>query len=88
MAKAYATEGALRVTHLAIQLHGSYGLAKEFPLERWARDARMLTDLYVQLRYSPRLPDMRMRKQAIQTWQQLRPKLWRVWLWQTLRRKK
>jgi alkylation response protein AidB-like acyl-CoA dehydrogenase len=43
MAKAYATEGALRVTQLAIQLHGSYGLTKEFPLERWARDARMLT---------------------------------------------
>ncbi len=43
MAKAYATEGALRVTQLAMQLHGSYGLTKEFPLERWARDARMLT---------------------------------------------
>ncbi len=26
-----------------IQIHGSYGLTKEFPLERWARDARMLT---------------------------------------------
>jgi acyl-CoA dehydrogenase len=43
MAKAHATEAALRVTHLAIQLHGSYGLTKELPLERWARDARMLT---------------------------------------------
>jgi len=43
MAKAYATEAAVKVTNMAIQLHGSSGLAKEFPLERWARDARMLT---------------------------------------------
>ncbi len=43
MAKAYATEAAVRVTNLAIQLHGSYGLTKEAPLEGWARDARMLT---------------------------------------------
>lgn len=43
MAKAYATEAAVRVTNLAIQLHGAYGLTREFPLERWARDARMLT---------------------------------------------
>jgi alkylation response protein AidB-like acyl-CoA dehydrogenase len=43
IAKAYATEAAVRVTNLAIQLHGSYGLTKEAPLEGWARDARMLT---------------------------------------------
>jgi alkylation response protein AidB-like acyl-CoA dehydrogenase len=43
MAKAYATEAAVRVTNMAIQLHGSYGLTKEAPLEGWARDARMLT---------------------------------------------
>lgn len=43
MAKAYATEAAVKVTNMAIQLHGSSGLAKELPLERWARDARMLT---------------------------------------------
>jgi alkylation response protein AidB-like acyl-CoA dehydrogenase len=43
MAKAYATEAAVRVTNMAIQLHGSYGLAREAPLEGWARDARMLT---------------------------------------------
>jgi alkylation response protein AidB-like acyl-CoA dehydrogenase len=28
---------------MAIQLHGSYGLTREFPVEGWARDARMLT---------------------------------------------
>ena len=43
MAKAYATEAAVRVTNMAIQLHGSYGLTREAPLEGWARDARMLT---------------------------------------------
>ena len=43
MAKAYATEAAVRVTNMAIQVHGAYGLTKEFPLERWARDARMIT---------------------------------------------
>jgi butyryl-CoA dehydrogenase len=43
IAKLHATEAAVRVTNMAIQLHGSYGLAKEFPLERWARDARMIT---------------------------------------------
>jgi len=42
-AKLFATEAAVRVTNLAIQLHGAYGLTKEAPLERWARDARMLT---------------------------------------------
>ena len=43
VAKTYATETAVKVTNMAIQLHGSFGLTKEAPLERWARDARMLT---------------------------------------------
>jgi alkylation response protein AidB-like acyl-CoA dehydrogenase len=43
VAKMFATEAALRVTNLAIQLHGASGLTKEFPLEAWARDARMMT---------------------------------------------
>jgi alkylation response protein AidB-like acyl-CoA dehydrogenase len=43
MAKMHGTEAAVRVTNLAIQLHGSYGLTREAPLEGWARDARMLT---------------------------------------------
>jgi alkylation response protein AidB-like acyl-CoA dehydrogenase len=43
VAKLHATEAAVRVTSLAIQVHGASGLAKEFPLEGWARDARMLT---------------------------------------------
>lgn len=43
MAKAYATEAAVRITSHAIQVHGAYGLTREFPLERHFRDARMLT---------------------------------------------
>ena len=43
MAKAYASEAAVRITSKAIQVHGAYGLTREFPLERYFRDARMLT---------------------------------------------
>lgn len=43
MAKWFATENAVRVTNLAIQVHGAFGLTREFPVEGWARDARMLT---------------------------------------------
>jgi alkylation response protein AidB-like acyl-CoA dehydrogenase len=43
VAKMFATEAALRVTNLAIQVHGASGLTREFPLESWARDARMMT---------------------------------------------
>jgi alkylation response protein AidB-like acyl-CoA dehydrogenase len=43
MAKSYATESAVRVTSLGIQVHGGIGLTKECPAERYFRDARMLT---------------------------------------------
>jgi alkylation response protein AidB-like acyl-CoA dehydrogenase len=43
MAKAYATEMAVRVASDAIQIHGAYGLSPDFPLERYFRDARALT---------------------------------------------
>ncbi|MGN9809493.1 acyl-CoA dehydrogenase family protein [Micromonospora sp. BQ11] len=43
MAKAYATEMAVRVTSDAIQIHGANGLSPDFPLERHFRDARALT---------------------------------------------
>lgn len=42
MAKWFASEAGIRVASNAIQIHGSYGLSKEFPLERYLRDARML----------------------------------------------
>jgi alkylation response protein AidB-like acyl-CoA dehydrogenase len=40
LAKAYATEAAIRVTSKAIQIHGAYGLSEEYDVERFFRDAR------------------------------------------------
>jgi alkylation response protein AidB-like acyl-CoA dehydrogenase len=45
MAKVYATEAATFVTHRAIQIHGGYGYVKEYPVERYYRDARV-TEIY------------------------------------------
>lgn len=41
MAKLFASEMATRVAHKALQIHGGYGYMKEFPLERYSRDARL-----------------------------------------------
>jgi len=41
MAKLFASEMATRVAHRALQVHGGYGFSKEFPLERYYRDARI-----------------------------------------------
>ncbi|MCP4681495.1 MAG: acyl-CoA dehydrogenase, partial [Desulfobacterales bacterium] len=43
MAKYFASEMAQRVTGQAIQIHGGYGYIKEFSVERFYRDARILT---------------------------------------------
>lgn len=43
MAKVYASEAAVQVTSNAIQIHGAYGVTREFPVERHLRNARMLT---------------------------------------------
>ncbi len=43
MAKCFASEMAQRVTGQAIQLHGGYGYIKEYPVERFYRDARITT---------------------------------------------
>jgi alkylation response protein AidB-like acyl-CoA dehydrogenase len=43
LAKAYATEAAVRTTSKAIQIHGAMGLSDEYPVERFFRDARTLT---------------------------------------------
>lgn len=42
-AKLFTTEMALRVTDLALQVHGGAGYTKEMPVERLYRDARGLT---------------------------------------------
>jgi alkylation response protein AidB-like acyl-CoA dehydrogenase len=43
MAKLYASEMVNRVTAKAIQIHGGYGFTKEYPVERYYRDARVFT---------------------------------------------
>jgi len=42
MAKLYASEAATWVTHQAIQVHGGYGYVKEYAVERYYRDARVM----------------------------------------------
>lgn len=43
MAKCFASEMVNRVTAQAIQIHGGYGYVKEYAVERFYRDARVLT---------------------------------------------
>src|ERR1700693_1264528 len=40
-AKLYASEAAVRAAHSGIQIHGGSGYLKDFPLERYYRDARL-----------------------------------------------
>lgn len=41
MAKLYASEVAMRASSHAIQIHGGYGYTKDFPVERYMRDAKL-----------------------------------------------
>ncbi len=41
VAKLYATERASRICDSAVQIHGGYGYTREFPVERYLRDARV-----------------------------------------------
>jgi len=43
MAKLKASEVAEKVCHDAIQIHGSYGYSREYPVERMYRDQRLMT---------------------------------------------
>ncbi len=43
MGKLKASEVAEKVSHDAIQIHGSYGYSREFPVERIYRDQRLMT---------------------------------------------
>jgi alkylation response protein AidB-like acyl-CoA dehydrogenase len=45
MAKLFASEVANRVANEAVQIHGGYGYMKEYPVERYFRDARV-TEIY------------------------------------------
>ncbi|TAN26115.1 MAG: acyl-CoA dehydrogenase [Actinomycetota bacterium] len=43
MSKLYAGETAVRVTEDAIQILGGYGYVREYPVQRWYRDAKIYT---------------------------------------------
>jgi len=45
MAKVFAAEAAMFVTTKAIQIYGGYGYVKDYPLERYFRDAK-ITEIY------------------------------------------
>jgi alkylation response protein AidB-like acyl-CoA dehydrogenase len=41
MAKLYAARAAMRACNAAVQIHGGYGYTREFPVERYLRDAKL-----------------------------------------------
>jgi hypothetical protein len=43
MAKYYAGEVAVMVTNEAIQIHGGYGFVKDYPVEKFYRDVKLVT---------------------------------------------
>ncbi|MDO9538011.1 MAG: acyl-CoA dehydrogenase family protein, partial [Thermoplasmata archaeon] len=45
MAKFFASDIAMKATRNAIQVHGGYGYTKEYPVERFYRDAK-ITEIY------------------------------------------
>ncbi len=45
MAKLFASETAMKITTLAVQLHGGYGYTMDYPVERMMRDAK-ITEIY------------------------------------------
>ncbi|MEE8184004.1 MAG: acyl-CoA dehydrogenase family protein, partial [Acidobacteriota bacterium] len=43
MAKLFASEVAVRSAETAVQIHGGYGYTKDYPVERFYRDAKICT---------------------------------------------
>ncbi len=41
MGKVFASEMCMRVTTKAVQIHGGYGYTKEYPVERYMREAKL-----------------------------------------------
>ena len=42
MAKAFAGDTAVKVTTDAVQILGGYGYMREYPVEKWMRDAKIM----------------------------------------------
>jgi alkylation response protein AidB-like acyl-CoA dehydrogenase len=45
MAKCFASDAAMKVAIDAVQIHGGYGYTREYPVERFMRDAK-ITQIY------------------------------------------
>jgi alkylation response protein AidB-like acyl-CoA dehydrogenase len=43
MAKLFASEASVQVSEEAVQIHGGYGYIKEYPVEKFWRDSKLLT---------------------------------------------
>ena len=43
MAKYYASEMSVKVSNEAVQIFGGYGYTKDFPVEKFYRDAKLCT---------------------------------------------
>jgi alkylation response protein AidB-like acyl-CoA dehydrogenase len=43
MAKYYASNMAVRVTGKSLQVHGAMGFSRDYPVERFYRDAKIMT---------------------------------------------
>lgn len=43
MAKYYTSEKAIGITRQAVQIHGGYGFLKDFPVEKFYRDVKLVT---------------------------------------------
>jgi alkylation response protein AidB-like acyl-CoA dehydrogenase len=43
MAKLFASETAVRVANEAVQVHGGYGFIKDYPVEKFYRDSKLMT---------------------------------------------
>jgi len=43
MAKMFASEACVRIANEAVQIHGGYGYTKDFPVEKFYRDAKLCT---------------------------------------------
>ena len=43
MCKLYASEACVNISNEAVQIFGGYGYSKEFPVEKFYRDAKLCT---------------------------------------------
>ncbi len=43
MAKMYASEACVKIANEAVQIHGGYGYTRDFPVEKFYRDAKLCT---------------------------------------------